>query len=568
MSSIEEKEEEALHAAQKILDPYIRPREEVSHIRRILALHLDSCLKDGSAVGPLALVESSEQRTSLATRGLYKEYLEALGRNVKAQEEYKACVQVIDQAQEEKHTATAPNEDPIRDHLATIILQKKQERLQVVEQHISQLEQKPAASPEFLDPKEMFRYSRTLPEVPRDVVNSLVTLDDNARPSTHLKDLIDQLEKHVLRTKLLLNREEQLLEEVKQRTISITSDPRAISESAKFEALNATRVELINWIETELGKASGAGGEDQQQQYSQEGPKNGTTRLQMDQSLASIKEKYARYSDARKALLQLVSQQPRPSMKPQTSQDRLIQSQQQQHDSTLPTETSAHLLSPYLSQLLLLSHTQKSLISQKSHLTSTISKQLKETWQHLDRLAQESQLIPAHPMPSVGGGAARRKPPPLIEQHQLSGISQGTDTTTTTTTNKIKPWVYAADSAKIATLEAVAEKIDEGQMAIETSMRTIGEIETLLGVVNRQAAASTSQQHVDSGNGDGNVTATADDIWLAAEGSGGGKSARRSVGAAARRHNSEAPPKKSAEMDVWSLLDGNLGLLGGENASP
>ncbi|KAK4218747.1 hypothetical protein QBC37DRAFT_177803 [Rhypophila decipiens] len=561
MSSIEEKEEEALHAAQKILDPYIRPREEVAHIRRILALHLDSCLKDGSAVSPLALVESSEQRTSPATRGLYKEYLEALGRNVKAQEEYKACVQAIDQTREEKHTATAPNEDPIHDHLATIILRKKQERLQVVEQHIRQLEQKPAASTEFLDPKEMFRYSCTLPEVPRDVVNSLVTLDDNARPSTHLKDLIDQLEKHVLRTKLLLNREEQLLEEVKQRTISITSDPRAISESAKFEALNATRVELINWIETELGKASGTGGEDQQQQYSQEGSKNGTTRLQMDESLASIKEKYARYSDARKALLQLVSQQPRPSMKPQTSQDRLIHSeQQQQPDSTWPRETSAHLLSPYLSQLLLLSHTQKSLISQKSHLTSTISKQLKETWQHLDRLAQESQLIPAHPMPGVGGGAARRKPPPLIEQHQLSGISQGTDTTTTT--NKIKPWVYAADSAKIATLEAVAEKIDEGQMAIETSMRTIGEIETLLGV-NRQTS-----QHVDSGNGDDNVTATADDIWLAAEGGAGGKPSRRSVGAAARRHNSEAPPKKSAEMDVWSLLDGNLGLLGGENASP
>ncbi|KAM7189987.1 hypothetical protein V8F20_009921 [Naviculisporaceae sp. PSN 640] len=558
MSSAEEEEENALQAVQKILNPYIRPREEVAHIRRVLALHLDSCLKDGSATAPLALVETSEQQktSSAAARGLYKEYLDALSKNMKAREEYKACVRDIEQARESNTTrsATAPSQDPIRDHLATISLQKKKERLHVLEQHINLLEQKPAASPSFLDPEEMFRYSRPLPEVPKEVVNSLVTLDDSARPSTHLKDLINQLEKHVLRTKLLLKREEQLLEEVKQRRASSSSQAEAISESAKFEALNATRIELINWIETELGKASG-GEESSADQDRKSGKSEEESRRQMDQNLASIKEKYAKYSEARKALLLLVSQQPRPTIKPQNSQDRQLHKQK---SPTPPSSApSAHLLSPYLAQLLNLSHTQKSLISQKSHLNTTITKTLRENAQHLDRLAEESQLIPAHPMP----GGARRKPASGSGGASEGSVSNSSDSTLDTSSH-VKPWVFAADSAKIATLEAVAEQIEQGQMALEASMRTIGEMEMLLGV-NQQSEKKEDGRSDQKQSGD----ATADDIWLAEE--GGGKS-RRSVGAG-RTHNRTSinnndKSEDKAKGDVWSLLDGNLGLLGGEES--
>ena len=237
-------EEETLEAVQKMLDPYIRPREEVAHIRRVLALHLDSCLKDGSSTGPLALAEPSNQKPSPATQGVYKEYLDALRANIRARNEYKACAQDIGRAQ--AHTLTASStQDPMHDHLTTMTLQKKQERLQTVDQHLDLLTQKPAASPDFLDPNEMFQYSRPLPDIPKDVVNSLTL--DNDQPDTQLKDLIDQLEKHVLRTKLLLKREQQLLDQVKLRS---SANPNTTTESAKFEALNATRNELINWIET------------------------------------------------------------------------------------------------------------------------------------------------------------------------------------------------------------------------------------------------------------------------------------------------------------------------------
>lgn len=557
MSSGEEEEEKALQAVQKILNPYIRPREEVAHIRRILALHLDSCLKDGSATAPLALVESNEQQktSSAAARGLYKEYLEALSKNMKARDEYRACVRDIEQARESNiRTATAPSQDLIRDHLATISLQKKKQRLQVLEQHINLLEQKPAASPNFLDPKEMFRYSRPLPEVPKDVVNSLIALDDNTRPSSHLKDLIDQLEKHVLRTKLLLKREEKLLEEVKQRRAPSGSHAEAINESDKFEALNATRIELINWIETELGKASGSE-EPSTNQEKKAGKSDEESRRQMDQNLANIKEKYAKYSEARKALLLLVSQQPRPTMKPQNSPDG--QAQKEQSPAPPSSAPSAHLLSPYLSQLLTLSHTQKSLISQKSHLNTTITKTLRENAQQLDRLAEESQLIPAHPMP----GGARGRPPSGFGGAK-EGLVSASSTSSLDTSSHVKPWIFAADSAKIATLEAVAEQIDQGQMALEASMRTIGEMEMLLGV-NQQSEKKEEGQSDEKQGGN----ATADDIWLAEE---GGDKSRRSVGGG-RRHsrnsiNISGEGGDKTKGDVWALLDGNLGLLRGEES--
>jgi hypothetical protein len=97
----------------------------------------------------------------------------------------------------------------------------------------------------------------------------------------------------------------------------------------------------------------------------------------------------------------------------------------------------------------------------------------------------------------------------------------------------VKPWVFAAESAKIATLEAVAEKIEEGQIALEKSMRTIGEIEGML----KPAA----------GNGGEEEGA---DIWLA----DGGED-RRGKG---RRE------KAKGARDVWEVLDGNLGLLRSE----
>lgn len=519
--------DDTLKEIQRVLGPYIRPREETASIRRILALHLDSALNDASATGPLSLVAPSKPISNSAARGLQREYLEALNANLRAQEEFQSCIQETNKFKQPPAEANSPKGDYLQEHLATIQLNKKHERLLAVEKHIGLLNQKPAALPEFLDPEEAFVHCRPLPPVPKDVVTALAL--NNTPATTHIKDLIDQLEKHVLKAKLLLKREEQLLEDVKSR---LTVKLDQADNSAKLEALNATRAELINWIEVELSKAgddAGADGEDSLSPKKDHGTSNN---VRLDEQVAGVREKYKRYLEARKLLLQLVNQHSKPVIKPHSEPTA---------PTSEPTPTplpSNHLLSPYLEQLLSVAHEQKGLITQKSHLNTTISKQLRDTCQVLDHLADESQLLPAHPMP----GAPGRKP---------SGFGDAISSTEALdSSTRIRPWVFAADSAKIATLEAATEKIEEGQLALEESLRTIGEIGQMLG------------PHLKKPGEEVGNTSVEEDMWMV-EGRPRSKTAgsRSSVSLTTRQR-----AKSRGAPDIWDVLDGNLGLLGSDAA--
>jgi hypothetical protein len=521
--------EDTLNNIQKTLEPYIRPRDEVGRVRQILAVHLDSCLGDGAAVGPLALADASTVNSSPVARGLQQEYLEALRANIKARGEFAACSreQRPSDADAAAGTGSAGDQgiDRLKEHLATIRLRQRYEKLQVIEGGLNSLAQKPAASPGFLDPGEIFRDSRPLPDVPKELVTALTI--DKATIGPQLKDLIDQLEKHVLQAKLLLKREEQLLEKVKSRS---TARPENISGSAKLEALNRTRVELINWMEAELGKAAGDDGDAEGQGSQKQRPHAGS--INMEEQLASIKEKYAQYVGARRTLLQLVSEQPQPIIKPATKK-----AETPAPAAPKPPPT-AHLLAPYLEQLLSLSREQKGLIAQKSHLNAAISKQVKENGNFLDHLAEESHLIPAHPMP----GAPR-------SNTAFANATSRADTSGPS--SQVRPWVFAADSAKISTLEVVAEKIEEGQIALEGSMRTLGELGELLG----QGQSPGSQKKSEG------VSTGEDDFWLA-EGQPSGKTA------GARKHTDRKADKAAQPKTVWDTLDGNLGLLRSEKDTP
>lgn len=513
--------DEALEQIKKALGPYIRPREEASQIRRVLAFHLDACLEEASAVAPLSLVEANKPAHTSTARGLQKEYLDALNANIRARAEFKACRKQMNPRRKEPTPDEPPKIDYLQEHLATLSLQKKHERLLAVERHLDLLSQKPAASPSFLEPEKMFRDSRPLPDVPKDVVTALA-LNNSNPASSQLKDLIHQLERHVLRAKLQLKREEQLLEEVKSRT---TVSPDTVTNHAKFEALNRTRTELINWIETELSAAGdGASSPGDPTPYDQ------TDMALLDEHIAGIKSKYRHYVEARKSLLHLVSQSTKPVIKPRP--DSASQPPPPSANPP-PPPPSAHLLAPYLDQLLAVAREQKGLIAQKSHLHATVTRQLKETCQALDRLAEESQLIPAHPMP---GG---RRPNPSASG---LGISEPM-----TASAHVQPWVFAAESAKIAALEAVADKIEEGQAALDKSMGVLAEIDN-------QLLKGGEEEEEAERKGAGEES----DIWLA-EGKPGGKAARKSL--------TREKVKPKAERDVFDLLDGTLGLLRSEGGT-
>lgn len=508
---------ETVQAIQKALAPYVRPREEAEHIRRILTLNLQSCYENGPKHEPLALVEADCTLKSTDARGLQRDYLKALHSNIKAQREYES----VSQRQTETdartvQTSSLNDTGRLEDHLMTIKLRRKQERLQALDKCLDVLCQKPAGSPDFLQPEEVFKGTSRLPEVPKTVIGGFAIDTDSAK--TNLKTLVDRLEKAVLRSKLLLKKEEQLLEEVKSRS---RISPANVSDGAKLAALTATRNELISWMETELGKASAAEETPQEGSETIERKDAKVETVTTDEQLALIKDRYSSYVSARKTLIRLVVQSTESSS---ISSGNLTRTAESEPARPAPW---THLLTPYIEQLLSVAHGQKASISQKSHYQAVLAKQTEETGRALTRLAEESQLLPNHPTRRGHGFHADGVP----------------DKAERDITNRALPWVSAADSAKLATLEAVAEKIEEGQVALEGSTKSLLEIDQLLG---RHAGAEDHSKDED---------ATEDDIWLAQT-----QSPQKPL---------KALPRSGTNMerrDVWSLLDGSLGLINAEDS--
>ncbi|KAH6685356.1 hypothetical protein F5X68DRAFT_241519 [Plectosphaerella plurivora] len=507
-----EPEPEGSQKIKAFLSPYAKSREEVAYVRRILALYLQQQCQTDSLPVPLSQFSHadhvSQQPQGHGQGGVFERYLQAAAENVKAQQQYSSLRQGFKPSDGPPPAQQKSDQNPLEEHLTQAKLRKKQERLQILQRYFARLSDH-SNSPQAGDLEVVFQDGHALPDVPKAVLNSFASAASEEK--SDLTGVLDQMERVVLRTKLVLRREEQLLQDARERAEHAA---RTITDEARLQGLNQTRNELIAWIETELGNASGDCDDDGTGTVSQ--PEQDTN---ICQHLDDIKEKYGQYLEMRKTLLSLLSHTTAPA-KPNLPPPSQV--------STMEDETSkplTHQMVPYLESLLELSRKQKGMIQHKSHLTSTLGKEARETRKTLNYLAEESQLLPRHQMPgSISKGS--------FEEHMAGAVAEKPDAA-----KQVKPWVYAADSAKIATFEVVAEKVEEGQLALEDSMKTLYEIDELLG-----------RQKPDDGLGQ----AGEEDVWLAE----------------ARTASSRAQRRQSAQVssnDPWAVIRGDLGLIGEES---
>ncbi|OLN88594.1 hypothetical protein CCHL11_01829 [Colletotrichum chlorophyti] len=507
---------------QASLEPFIKSREQVAYIRRALALHLQACGRLGSIQSPLSLIDAScTVAPTQEVRGFQKEYLKALDANLKARSEYENTRNQAT-ATGSSRSKNIDTRDQVEEHVSLVKLRQKQQRLLTVQKYLDLLLRQPASSQDFIDLDVVFRDSPPLPNVPTEVVSGFAASANINNTKTDLNGLAAQLEKVVLKAKLLLQREEQLLAEARRRTEPLALQ---VSDQAKVHALDATRAELINWIETELSKASG---ESEDHESSQRKRHAHIDQANIDKELAEIKEKYTKYTTARKTLLNVVFQQTQPVLKP------VGEAAVAPGDHDVPPARTAHLLIPYLDKLLALSREQKAIITHKSYINTVLAKQAKETRQALDRLADESQLLPGHAMLGAASSTSG-----------FGGDFNSAVSDKPTSSAHTRPWVFAADSAKIATLEKVAEKIEDGQVALEGSMTALHEIDKLLA------------QELDEPEKEEVGDATEEDIWLTQ-----GSATKASRGRHIVHQRKESTVKPS---DIWAAINGKLGLIGHED---
>lgn len=524
--------ESAIERLQSSFEPYVKPREQINYIRRVLALELGSYTGEGPIQQPLSLNHGPIHRdVGPELKGFHREYIDALRANILARQDFEKSAYG-------QETCSPPKPKPERnaslleDHLAISRLRKKRDSLVIVQSYLERLADARIPSQEPRDVEKMLNDGNPQPNVPAEVLNSFVVEQTSA--GVDVQGRISQLEKTILRAKLLLKREEILLADARARC---KIKPQLVSNGAKMEALNSVRNELINWIETELSKAST--GETTNGGLRPQEPTQATATDQagITSQVHLVQDKYKAYVAARKGLLALISCAPQPSMAPPEIVNKAIR----------PAETHGspssidYLLIPHIEALLSQSRRQKGLITHKSHFLTTLDNQRRNSCQVIGRLADESQLLAAYPMKD--STRLQLGVPEIIAAKHADCPDLAT---------RIKPWLFAVDAAKIGTLETVAESVEVGQIALENSMEAIHEMESLLGGQDSPQDATAA---MDTAEGD---------MWL------DNKVDRRTGVETSHKQKKPIKAKSVASQDKtdpWARLHGNLGLIG-QNGVP
>ncbi|TQV95704.1 hypothetical protein IF1G_05533 [Cordyceps javanica] len=503
------------------LNPYIKSREQVNYIRRILAAHIGECTESGPVKSALALAsgrrrgqdaDGAGKTDSTTENGVYREYLDALKENLNARDEFEAARN--NATPELRTAAAATGPSPmlgLNDRVALLKLHQKRDCLYAIQETLDTLLEQPAADHEFVDTNRMFQGTPALPPVPRDVINTMV-IEQSSSP-LDIPGQIKQLEKVVLRAKLLLKQEDQHLQEARQRVRHASQPP---SQTAKIVALGAARDELIHWIETELGKASPEAQAVEDSESSMERGRDKTDAAAIQAQLDIIKEKYALYVSARKVLLEMAVNEPQLPAQ-QSRNTKSTKRMSYASPACLPMD---HLVAPYLASLADTSANQRATVAYRTHITSLLNKTSQENCRKIRDLAEESHLLSS------------------ISQREAPRYRSGTDSAShSSIASQVMPWSDAADAAKIATLESVAETVEGGQVALEGLMGTLQGIGKITG-----KDILSSEENVGE-----------EDTWLGAN----TPRAQRHT-----RKGSQAQPQSST--DPWAKVRGNLGLLGQE----
>lgn len=509
---------------QKSLDPYIRSRKEALHIRQVLSLHLREAHhaeteKDNAASLPLALQELNDHLKSSTSRGLRRDYLKSLRVNSKAREEYaRIASEHLDQTSTDKPNAKGSNENPLDGYITLLEQQQRLERLQVLARHLDGLDQKPPAQQVFLDPTALVKELEPLPAVPSAVLYG-EGVTDKGSSAKSVNELIHQLEKAVLQAKSLLDSEKRQTSEFKSRMSQRDRVTLRSSGKQRLEALGRTRNEMISWMEEQLGKA----GEDPPEESKETSVSKSKTPT--ESQLIQIQKEYRKYVIARQELLTALGRQAE-DQRPFSSKEE-VENLQIVHDTPIIGRQSSILL-PYLTELMSISIDQKAQLLQRSHLNTCLAKQQKESMLSMNRLAEESHLLPAYPTKALQSRRLAERPDSLSG---MLAVGERPDFIT-----MARGWVFAADAAGRATRDAVLDRVQEGRGFVDESLHTLLGLHQLLGY---------DMEEADKGD--------EDDIWAPDSKS---------------PHKGKDDRKEGMEQsrrDIWSTLNGDLGVIRKEN---
>ncbi|KAL2004379.1 hypothetical protein VTN02DRAFT_2025 [Thermoascus thermophilus] len=534
----------------KPLAPYLKSRQEALRIRQALTLYLRSQIifADNDSTNPgchsqshLSLCEPHDavvgvKRVPPELTGLRKEYLKALQANVAARKEYDAIAaevasrKVKGEADVGGDTAASGGASlELQTYIALLRDRRRHEKLKLFKHYLDELSGWDAAKPDYLHVAPYDR-DRELPaphEFEAQIENES---QDHGGPGPGLQELVHKLEKAVIRAKRQLDREKKLLEELKARRESSEHKQNGdASPALRAMALQRTRNELVQWVEEKL-VTSGGDEKNPLQELSQD--EMDDISRSIEDRKAQIREQYTAYLNARKALLDTVSVMSPPA----TNQPTKVRPQSMCEDKKTvpPSDLDVVDVLPYASEVLFpLSKSQKALALQKTYLSGILAKEKSTTRRILDRLSDESHLLPEYPIlarqprfKNAVAAISSRTPTAGSEQNKTDEVVA-----------RAQAWAFASGAARMTEQEYVEEKTAVGTEMAGRAKETLKEVYDIL-----------NQDYDGVMGGDDEDRRDDRDIWA---------SEVRST-----RYRGRPARAEKRTKGPWSGLNGRVGVVG------
>ncbi|KAL4987303.1 hypothetical protein BDW68DRAFT_161493 [Aspergillus falconensis] len=482
----------------KPLAPYIKSRPEALRIRQALTIYLRSQITfvdnnpeqtDCPAHSHLSLCVSDNavsdvKRIPAELTGLRKEYLRALQVNVAARKQRQLIAEKLSAERSEGIGTESRSQDSsleLQAYLRLVRDRRRHAKLQVFEHYLHELRNRDTPRPEDFDNQEHRNQTALLGEFGDESQVS-------GTASRDVEELVHKLERAVIRAKLQLDQEKKLYAELKARSVSESHWTEEPAPSTKAAALQVARDELVQWVEEKL-----VGGGNSEEGPVQELPAEEvelSARI-LEEQRVRIVQQYAIYTETRKRLLEAAARACQPvSTASAKTASRPPEVRTPSAEEALQIEP-LELLSYASDVLHPMYKTQRSLALQKFYLSAMLAKEKSTTIRMLNRLSDESHLLPEYPVltrqPRFKHAAAALNPRNAVKQADTAKQDEIVD--------MAEAWAFASSAAGSSEKEYVEIKVEEGN---EHADRAYQELQKVYDLLNQDLEALKGVQDSDN----------------------------------------------------------------------
>jgi hypothetical protein len=446
-------------------EPYVPAIKDLEKARTCLQNYMTEKVDD--------LRTADKDQTEEKVEGVRGDYLQAVRANLAAKRRYEETVSTPKGQEDAAATTDSVSASGVS---ASALLDRHVELLRLQEQHsslallVDDLERVKLAR--GVDPEEIGGGgSSHEPDPVAGLQRETEQGDERQNKVTEsIRRSVRALELAVINASREAGRQRKTLEAARSQSASTSHHS---TPQRRLQAMSATRQRLTGWLEENLEKCQDGDGSVPEEERSPTDLITPSTSTQADYE-EMIDRQYEEYLEARKRVLAAVGAlgaplpQEQPNIEDQSRSEQNIRTRIESDVGAQKTD----ILNAVEKNLMPNVQLQAASRAHLTFATEQMESEISTTVSMLDRLSDESQLLQAFPLLANSG------------RFQHAAAAFGRNTTikkdkSNQVSDRIKPWVFAAEAADVATAGVLGSHLTRGQQAMDSVARNLVELRLL-----------------------------------------------------------------------------------------